>query len=324
MKTLLKSPGRGRPRQYADTLECDRQMTARRAARLYGDGKICPGWWYSRDAVELIRQAKQLHETIDDAADRVINIGLSLLQGPLLPAPAKPAKQAQKSSENATQEASKKMGTQIKGVVFDVYGTIAEIRDQQRPFKQLFNLIRDASVTLPDDYAERLMSRSLDLQQAAQLFNVAIAPEVLDSLNQALERELQSIALFSDTVPALTQLKEAGFKLGLCSNLAMPYAQPIEQLLPFGLDAYGWSFEVGTVKPDPAIYHNVCQQLGLQPEEVLMVGDTLEADVLGPRSIGMQSVQIVRNLAKPCDGGLRSLTELAELLQCKRPDICNG
>lgn len=207
------------------------------------------------------------------------------------------------------------MGTQIKGVVFDVYGTIAEIRDQQRPFKQLFNLIRDSGICRLDDYAVRLMSRSLDLQQAAQLFNVAIGPEVLDSLNQALERELQSIALFSDAVPALTQLKESGLKLGLCSNLAMPYARPIEKLLPFELDAYGWSFEIGAVKPDPAIYHNVCQQLGLQPEEVLMVGDTLDADVLGPRSIDMQSVQIVRDLAKPCDDGLRTLAELIEFLR---------
>lgn len=207
------------------------------------------------------------------------------------------------------------MGSQIKAVVFDVYGTIAEIRDQQRPFKQLFNLMRETGTPLPADYAEILMSHPLDLKQAAQLFNAAINEETLSRLDQALQRELLSIALFTDTIPVLTQLKQAGFKLGLCSNLALPYAAPIEQLLPFRLDGYGWSFEVGAVKPDPEIYHQVCQQLGLPPEEVLMVGDTLDADVLGPRPIGMRSMHIVRDLTRPCAEGLRSLTELVERLR---------
>lgn len=206
------------------------------------------------------------------------------------------------------------MSTQIKGVVFDVYGTIAEIRDQQRPFRQLFNLMRDTGTSLLNDYAELLMSRALDLRQAAQHFNAAIGEEALNHLDLALQRELRSIVLFNDAIPVLTQLKQSGYKLAICSNLAAPYAPPIEQLLPFRLDSYGWSFEVGTVKPDPKIYHQVCQQLGLQPEEVLMVGDTLEADVLGPRSIGMRSIQIVRDVKQPCDKGIRSLNELVELL----------
>ncbi len=207
------------------------------------------------------------------------------------------------------------MRTRMKGVVFDVYGTIAEIRDPQRPFKQLFNLMREADSFLPDDSSAYLMSHPLDLKQAAQRFNFAIGDEALSRLNQALERELRSITLFADTIPVLTQLQQAGFKLGICSNLAAPYAAPIEQLLPFRMDANGWSFEVGAVKPDPAIYLHVCRQLGLQPEQVLMIGDTLDADVLGPRTIGMRSIQIVRDLTRPCDEGLRSLTELLELLQ---------
>lgn len=207
------------------------------------------------------------------------------------------------------------MGSQIKAVVFDVYGTIAEIRDPQRPFKQLLNLMREAGTSVLDDYAERLMSHPLDLKQAAQLFNAAISKEALIQLDQALQRELQSIALFTDTIPVLTHLKQAGFKLGLCSNLALPYAAPIEQLLPLRMDFYAWSFEVGAVKPDPKIYHHVCQQLGLPPEEVLMVGDTLDADVLGPRDIGMRSMQIVRDLARPCAEALGSLSELVERLR---------
>jgi HAD superfamily hydrolase (TIGR01549 family) len=36
------------------------------------------------------------------------------------------------------------------------------------------------------------------------------------------------------------------------------------------------------VKPDPAIFHLVCDGLGLQPAEILFVGDIPAADIEGP------------------------------------------
>jgi len=52
------------------------------------------------------------------------------------------------------------------------------------------------------------------------------------------------------------------------------------------------SYEVGLVKPDPAIFRLVSDRLGLQPAEILFVGDTPSADVEGPQAIGMSAMHI--------------------------------
>lgn len=62
--------------------------------------------------------------------------------------------------------------------------------------------------------------------------------------------------------------------------------------LPDTPDTVILSYEVGVVKPDPAIFRLVCDRLGLQPEEIQFVGDTPSADVEGPRAIGMSAILI--------------------------------
>jgi HAD superfamily hydrolase (TIGR01549 family) len=120
--------------------------------------------------------------------------------------------------------------------------------------------------------------------------------------------------LFSDTLATLSELRRRGYKLGLCSNLAADYANPITTLLQSHLDVYVWSFEVGAIKSDPRIYARSCQALDCAPGEVLMVGDTLAADVAGPRAYGMQAVLLDRARSAPTNGALASLSGLLQFL----------
>ena len=54
------------------------------------------------------------------------------------------------------------------------------------------------------------------------------------------------------------------------------------------------SIHVGFRKPMPEIYALTLSLLALQPEEVIMVGDSWEADVLGARAAGIRAVHLVR------------------------------
>jgi FMN phosphatase YigB (HAD superfamily) len=66
-------------------------------------------------------------------------------------------------------------------------------------------------------------------------------------------------------------------------NLALPYGEALLSILPDAPDAVILSFEVGPVKPDPAIFHLVCDGLGIQLAEILFVGDTPAANIESPR-----------------------------------------
>jgi 2-haloalkanoic acid dehalogenase type II len=57
--------------------------------------------------------------------------------------------------------------------------------------------------------------------------------------------------------------------------------------------------EFGIGKPDPRIFHEACRRLGLQPHEVLHVGDDLELDVLGARDAGLHTFWLRREGCEP-------------------------
>lgn len=50
----------------------------------------------------------------------------------------------------------------------------------------------------------------------------------------------------------------------------------------------------GASKPDPALFHIACRELGCAPEEVVHVGDDIELDVRGAREAGLHAVWINR------------------------------
>jgi putative hydrolase of the HAD superfamily len=79
--------------------------------------------------------------------------------------------------------------------------------------------------------------------------------------------------------------------------------------------------EFGAGKPDGRVYAYALAQLGLQPEEVWMVGDNLEWDVAGPQRMGIKGIWVdLTGSGLPEDSAVRpdliarSLAELAELV----------
>lgn len=62
-------------------------------------------------------------------------------------------------------------------------------------------------------------------------------------------------------IPARITLQAEGIKIAVASNLAAPYAAPVRRLFPT-VDAYGFSFAIGAMKPDPFLYRATCELLG--------------------------------------------------------------
>lgn len=100
-----------------------------------------------------------------------------------------------------------------------------------------------------------------------------------------------------DTHETLTKLKNMGYRMGLISNASN--SPDLNRLVDnHDLRKY---FEVvvisadeGIRKPDPAIFKNTLKRMGVQPENAVMVGDTLPADILGAHQMGMKSIWIAR------------------------------
>ena len=197
----------------------------------------------------------------------------------------------------------------IQAVVFDVFGTLLQIGERRHPFRQLMKQVRLEGRQPKSDEARALMTKNLGLAGAAAYFGAQLSHSELASLEADLFTELASVRLFDDTLETLAQLKDADLKLALCSNLAAPYAIPAKLLLS-KFDVYAWSFEIGAIKPEPAIYYQMIEQLGCEASAIAMIGDTLEADALGPIAHGMQGYHLQRSGILG-ESGFASLTDFA-------------
>ncbi len=107
------------------------------------------------------------------------------------------------------------------------------------------------------------------------------------------------------------------FQLGLVSNFAIP--ECVDTLLK-AADIYSY-FEVVVVsgavnirKPHPKIFQDTLLQLGVEAAETVFVGDTVDADVEGPKALGMYAVYIERRVQKiekfQPDKTIKALSEL--------------
>jgi HAD superfamily hydrolase (TIGR01549 family) len=94
---------------------------------------------------------------------------------------------------------------------------------------------------------------------------------------------------YADTVATLTAVRSAGVPTALVSNIGFD-ARPILKHLGIDhlLDRVLLSFEVGVMKPDPGIFAEACRQLGVDPVDTLMVGDT-DADGAA-RGVGIRTL----------------------------------
>jgi HAD superfamily hydrolase (TIGR01509 family) len=105
-----------------------------------------------------------------------------------------------------------------------------------------------------------------------------------------------------EAVPVLRALSDRGLLLGMLSNATH---DPLIQRLVDRLGLRPWlnpalsSAATGVRKPDPKAYDPMLEAWGLPAAAVVMVGDTLEADVFGAGRAGMHSVWLrARNDAR--------------------------
>jgi HAD superfamily hydrolase (TIGR01662 family) len=110
-----------------------------------------------------------------------------------------------------------------------------------------------------------------------------------------------------DAISTLESLKNLGYHLGLISNTSDDKnVQGIVdrwRLRPL-FEAIVTSAALGIRKPDPRIFQVALDHFRLPPQAAAMVGDLLNADVLGANQSGIYSIWITRRVQLPDEGEL--------------------
>ena len=76
------------------------------------------------------------------------------------------------------------------------------------------------------------------------------------------------------------------------------------------------SIDAGYTKPAPQIFRQALEVLGLEPNEILHVGDSENEDVAGPQALGIPALLLSRGSQEHGNGRvIGALTELTSLFQ---------
>lgn len=182
-----------------------------------------------------------------------------------------------------------------KVIIFDAFGTLVKIGTSRSPYRKLMKWLKANGRKPSTKDASVIMSNPVDIAQLAMLFGENIPTQLLHEINDDLLFELSTIELYKDTISTLQILKEQGFKIALCSNVAMPYGEQLKKLLPNVFDALFLSYEIGTIKPEDYIYEVIKTHFNCEMSEMLFIGDHPVLDVEKPISLGMDARLIQRH-----------------------------
>jgi len=98
---------------------------------------------------------------------------------------------------------------------------------------------------------------------------------------------------YPDVNKTLQELKERGYKLVVVTNKPFKFVEPIlnDLLLMQYFEFYLGGDSLPEKKPSPAPLLHVCEKLGVNPKECIMVGDS-KNDILAAKACNMDSIGV--------------------------------
>lgn len=224
----------------------------------------------------------------------------------------------------------------MRAVVFDFFGTLARATASVG----LDEILARHGYTIPDHLQEMWWSGDLDgaehVEQSrsrehylawqrqrlvAMLHEADVHPgehqRILDDLQAG--RAARVLEPYGEVAGVLDELRALGLGLVVCSNWDWDLEPAIAEAgLEGRFDTLVSSAWAGARKPHPRIYRYLLDQAGLDPAEVLFVGDTWGPDVQGPLSVGMRPAYLERaghwpDATKPPDAPAATVDRIRDL-----------
>jgi putative hydrolase of the HAD superfamily len=194
------------------------------------------------------------------------------------------------------------LSTRLRAVVFDLWDTLVDWpvdgwADVQRRVAERLGLEEERFV--------ELWRETYDIRQTGPLGDALRAlggDEAATGDVLTLRRDFTRTALAPrpGAVDTLVELRRRGFLLGMISVCSEEVAELWDGTAFAELiDSAVFSCSVGLRKPDPRIYRLCLEELGVEPEESLFVGDGANDELAGAERVGMRAVLIHRAGQEP-------------------------
>lgn len=101
--------------------------------------------------------------------------------------------------------------------------------------------------------------------------------------------------VFPDVIPALSILKETGYKMGVISNWDWRLPELLDNMnLGDFFEVKISSSSAGFPKPRREVFLHALDKIGSAPENTVYIGDTYDSDILGALNAGLKAIFLDR------------------------------
>lgn len=185
----------------------------------------------------------------------------------------------------------------------------AILQDVLLPLERVIASMSEDEVDYLEVYRDAWVSAGMSLPDG-------LLHEILDAEQMCWDR---AVRLDPDALQVLSWLGAHGIKRAVCSNAPFPPAMMRRQVDTNGIgemvDAIVFSSEVGKRKPAPEMYRAALEAIGVEPAQVLFVGDRVREDYEGPRALGMRALIFTAHAESPPPDGIPTIASLTEVPQ---------
>jgi len=209
----------------------------------------------------------------------------------------------------------------IKAIIFDVNGTLIDIRTNEwhdEVYRVISNLLSYQGILLKPEMVKELYFQLMKAQrkaygelhpefdaidifrqiivQHATFFTLSLPTEKLEQLPRLLAEAHRAasclrLETYPEVIEVIRQLHE-NYRLAIITDAQIAYAIP--ELNAVGLSGYFnpviISEHFGYRKPDKRLFMAALTDMGLDASEVVYVGNDMYRDVYGAQSMGIKTV----------------------------------
>jgi len=207
--------------------------------------------------------------------------------------------------------------TKIKAIIFDMYGTLVDIRTNEHmdaAFDSVSRFLEYRRVFIPGRELKELYFVEINRQIAKSREK---SPEVdvhrafcnvlgerggtsdryLALMTTQLYRSLirEHLRLYEDTFWTLNEFKKK-YRLAIVSDAQRVFCTPELRALRLEdfFDALVMSSDYKFRKPDPRMFHIALAMLNMEPKEAIYVGNRYETDIVGAKAAGLAACGLIR------------------------------
>jgi putative hydrolase of the HAD superfamily len=184
----------------------------------------------------------------------------------------------------------------LRAILFDVYGTLLKSSaGETHPDLTLRSLIEKAHAASPHPFPE------VDIREIYTDMHPDLSAEEIERLAMEHEQAVNPVSAMAGAAETLRELSSRGLLLGLVSNAQFYTVPVLESCLADSLPNLGvtpelcvFSYLERRAKPDVHLFevaHERLLERGIQPAEVLYVGNDVRNDIDPAKATGFRTAQ---------------------------------